>query len=167
MFTDKEHRGPFAFSEELGNLSIGEESNDNIASAQIVQANDKDLLLSTSEREESKGPSNNGSDYSAPASDASATQGQMDLVSIDYKSTTNAPSPSFAIDDLLGLGLPTVPTPAPPPLTPALSLIPKAVLAPNVFQQKWRQLPISISQVQILIVCLHVLADVCYTKWML
>nr|GMD44254.1 beta-adaptin-like protein A [Ipomoea batatas] len=72
MFTDKEHRGPFAFSEELGNLSIGEESNDNIASAQTVEANDKELLLSTSESEETKGPSNNGSEYSAP-------QAQMDL----------------------------------------------------------------------------------------
>nr|GLL38109.1 beta-adaptin-like protein A isoform X2 [Ipomoea trifida] len=139
MFTDKEHRGPFAFSEELGNLSIGEESNDNIASAQTVEANDKELLLSTSESEETKGPSNNGSEYSAP-------QAQMDLVSLDYKTTTNAPSASFAIDDLLGLGLPTESTPAPPPPPPALSLNPKAVLAANLFQQKWRQLPISISQ---------------------
>lgn len=139
MFTDKEHRGPFAFSEELGNLSIGEESNDNIASAQTVEANDKELLLSTSESEETKGPSNNGSEYSAP-------QAQMDLVSLDYKTTTNAPSASFAIDDLLGLGLPTESTPSPPPPPPALSLNPKAVLAANVFQQKWRQLPISISQ---------------------
>lgn len=150
MFTDKEHRGPFAFTEELGNLSIGEEPTGNMASAQIADANDKDLLLSSSEREESKAPiKNNGSGYSAPlaAADTTAMQSQTDLVSLDYnyKSTPSAPSTSFAIDDLLGLGLPAAPSPA-HPSPPALSLVPKAVLAPNVFQQKWRQLPILISQ---------------------
>lgn len=147
MFTDKEHRGTFAFSEELGSLSIGMESADNIVSAQRVEANDKDLLLSTSEKEESRGAINNDSAYNAPAYDpsAAASQTHLDLVSLDHTSPANAPSTSLAIDDLLGLGLTFGPTPAPPP--PALELNAKAVLDPNTFQQKWRQLPISISQV--------------------
>ncbi|XP_027081038.1 beta-adaptin-like protein A [Coffea eugenioides] len=150
MFTDKEHRGPFAFSEELGSLSIGVESADNIVTAQRVEANDKDLLLGTSEKEESRGPGNNGSAYNAPAYDGSpaltaAPQTQLDLVSLDHTPAASVSSTSLAIDDLLGLGLPVASTPAPPP-PPALELNPKAVLDPNSFQQKWRQLPISISQ---------------------
>lgn len=151
MFTDKEYRGPFAFSEELGSLSISVESADNIVSAQRVEENDKDLLLSTSEKEETRGPSNNDSAYSAPAYDGSAAAppSQMDLVSLDNTAAANAPPASLAIDDLLGLGLNLAPTPAPapPPPPPALKLNVKAVLPPNAFQQKWRQLPISISQV--------------------
>ncbi|CAH9074188.1 unnamed protein product [Cuscuta europaea] len=146
MFTDKEHRGPFAFSEELEHLSTAEEPTDNmasVASAELVNANEKDLLLSTSEIKESKTPCNNyGSGYNT-----NATQSRTDLVSLDYnyKSTASASSTSFAIDDLLGLGLPAIASPA--PLSPhTVSLAPKAALAPNVFQQKWRQLPISISQ---------------------
>lgn len=42
MFTDKEHRGPFEFSDELGNLSIGGEAANNVVSAQRVEENDKD-----------------------------------------------------------------------------------------------------------------------------
>lgn len=146
MFTDKEYRGPFAFSEEVGSLSMSVESADNIVSAQRVEENDKDLLLSTSEKEETKGPSNNGSAYSAPAYDGSAaSQAQLDLVSLDTTSPASAPSASLAIDDLLGIGLSLSPSPAPPP--PTLKLNAKAVLAPNAFQQKWRQLPISLSQV--------------------
>ena len=148
MFTDKEHRGPFAFSEELGSLSIGVESADDIVTAQRVEANDKDLLLGTSEKEESRGPGNNGSAYNAPAYDGSpaltaAPQTQLDLVSLDHTPAASVSSTSLAIDDLLGLGLPVASTPAPPP-PPALELNPKAVLDPNSFQQKWRQLPISI-----------------------
>lgn len=163
MFTDKEHRGPFAFSEELGSLSIGVESADNIVSAQRVEANDKDLLLSTSEIEESRALGNNGSAYNAPAYDSSAavtgpSQTQLDLVSFDHSSPAIASSASLAIDDLLGLGLTVAPTPASPP-PPALELNAKAVLDPNAFQQKWRQLPISISQVHLssflLITVLH------------
>ncbi|KAK4364929.1 hypothetical protein RND71_016287 [Anisodus tanguticus] len=145
MFTDKEHRGPFAFSEEIGNLSIGAEPTDNVVPAQRIEENDKDLLLSTSDKEESKGSSHNGSAYSAPGYDGSlAAPTQTDLVSLDYKPTPNVPSASFAIDDLLGLGLPAAATPPPPP--PVLQLNTKAALEPNTFQQKWRQLPISISQ---------------------
>ncbi|PSS02624.1 Beta-adaptin-like protein [Actinidia chinensis var. chinensis] len=50
----------------------------------------------------------------------------------------------MAIDDLLGLGLPVAPNPAPSP--PLLKLNARAVLDPSTFQQKWRQLPISVSQ---------------------
>lgn len=151
MFTDKEHRGPFAFSEELGNLSIGAESVEDIVSAQRVEANDKDLLLSTSEKEESRGPSNNGSAYSAPSYDNSmpylaASQTQSELVSLDQTLPAHASQTSLAIDDLLGLGLSVAPTPAHAPSPPPLKLSPKTVLDPNTFQQKWRQLPVSISQ---------------------
>uniref|UniRef100_A0A5B7BH30 Beta-adaptin-like protein n=1 Tax=Davidia involucrata TaxID=16924 RepID=A0A5B7BH30_DAVIN len=149
MFTDKEHRGPFAFSEELGNLSIGVESANNVASAQRVEANDKDLLLSTSEKEESRGPSSNGSAYSAPSYDSSsaslpASHAPSELIPSDHSLQAHAPQTSLAIDDLLGLGLPAAPNPAPSP--PPLMLNAKAVLEPNTFQQKWRQLPISVSQ---------------------
>lgn len=146
MFTDKEHRGPFAFSEEIGNLSVGAESTDNVVPAQRIEANDKDLLLSTSDKEESKGSSHNDSAYNAPGYDGSlAASSQADLVSLDYKPTPNVPSATFAIDDLLGLGLPATATP--PPSPPVLKLNTKAALEPNAFQQKWRQLPIAISQV--------------------
>lgn len=146
MFTDKEYRGPFAFSEELSTLPISVESDVNIVSAQRVEENDKDLLLSTSEKEETRVPSNNDSAYSAPSYDGSAaSQSQFDLVSLDNTAPVNAPPASLAIDDLLGLNLAPTPTPAPPP-PPVLKLNAKAVLAPNAFQQKWRQLPISMTQ---------------------
>ncbi|CAI9755649.1 unnamed protein product [Fraxinus pennsylvanica] len=146
MFTDKEHSGPFAFSEELGNLSIDTELADNVVPAQRVEANDKDLLLSTSEKEENHG-SINSSAYNAPSYDGSRMvgdlQAQQDLVSLDQLPPANTPA-SLAIDDLLGLGLPVAPSPTPPP--PAFKLNDKAVLDPNSFQQKWRQLPVATSQ---------------------
>ncbi|KAG5540672.1 hypothetical protein RHGRI_020788 [Rhododendron griersonianum] len=135
MFTDKEHRGAFSFTEELGNLSIGVESASNVVSAQIVEASDNDLLLSTSEKEESRGPSSNGSAYSAPSYGASS----------NHPLPAHSPQSSLAIDDLLGLGL-TI-SANPEPLPPSLMLNPRAVLDPSAFQQKWRQLPISVSQV--------------------
>lgn len=148
MFTDKEHRGPFAFSEELGNLTIGTEPSDTAVAAQRVEANDKDLLLSTSEKEESQGYGNNGSAYSAPSYNASTTAGaslgHFDLVSLDQPSTVH-PTASLDIDELLGLGMPAAPGPA--PLPSALLLNAKAAIDPNAFQQKWRQLPVSVSQV--------------------
>lgn len=144
MFTDKEHRGPFEYSDELGHLSIGAESRDNVIPAQRVEANDKDLLLSTSEKEESRGLANNGSAYSAPliydgaSVSRTATQTQAEVAVSNQA--------SLAIDDLLGLGQPPVAsTPAPPP-PPSFKLNAKAVLDPGTFQQKWRQLPISSSQ---------------------
>jgi len=147
MFTDKEHRGPFEFSDELGNLSIGGEAADNVVSAQRVEANDKDLLLTTSEKEETRSSSNNDSAYTAPydGSATSAFVSQTQLIESAVSnpaSAGNAPPPSLAIDDLLGLGLPA----APPP-SPQLKLNSKAVLEPNMFQQKWRQLPVALSQV--------------------
>lgn len=135
MFTDKEHRGAFSFSEELGNLSIGVEDSSNVVSAQIVDASDNDLLLSTSEKEENRGPSSNGSAYSAPSYGASS----------NHQLPAHSPQSSLAIDDLLGLGLAISSNPE--PLPPSLTLNPRAVLDPSAFQQKWRQLPISVSQV--------------------
>uniref|UniRef100_A0A803P7C4 Beta-adaptin-like protein n=1 Tax=Cannabis sativa TaxID=3483 RepID=A0A803P7C4_CANSA len=54
MFTDREHRGLFEVSDELGNLSIGTELTDTGVPGHSVVANDKDLLLSTSEKEETR-----------------------------------------------------------------------------------------------------------------
>lgn len=142
IFTDKEHRGPFAFSEGLGNLSIGAEDSENTIPSQRLEANDNDMLLSTSEKEEDKGVANNGSSYNAPAYDAS--QIQSDLVSLDTTKPAHSPQSSLVIDDLLGLGLSAA---SGPPPVPVLKLNAKAVLDPNTFQQKWRQLPVSISQV--------------------
>ncbi|XP_022864154.1 beta-adaptin-like protein A [Olea europaea var. sylvestris] len=48
---------------------------------------------------------------------------------------------------LPGLGLPIAPSPTPSP--PAFKLNAKAVLDPNSFQQKWCQLPVAASQVNI------------------
>ncbi|KAJ8450454.1 hypothetical protein Cgig2_002139 [Carnegiea gigantea] len=140
MFTDKEHRGPFAFSDERGNLSIGVESADNVVPAQRVEANDKDLLLSTSEKEESGTTVNNGAAYSAPLYDAASAP----LVALDTQPVAQALQAGLAIDDLLGLNLttPAASAPAPPPL----KLNAKAALDPGTFQQKWRQLSISMSQ---------------------
>lgn len=151
MFTDKEHRGPFEFSDELGNLSIGAESADAVVPAQRVEANDKDLLLSTSVEEETRVVSNNGSAYSAPSYEGSIGSLIPQAPSESAVSNPSIPAPappsSSPIDDLLGLGLPTVSAPAPAPSPPPLQLNSKAVLAPGTFQQKWRQLPISISLV--------------------
>ncbi|KAL9226813.1 hypothetical protein vseg_002582 [Gypsophila vaccaria] len=141
MFTDKEHRGPFEFSDELGHLSIGAESADNVVSAQRIEANDKDLLLSTEEKGDNRVPTNNGSVYSAPVYDAVSGP----LVALDTQPVAQASQASMAIDDLLGLSLvPAAASPAPAP--PSLKLNSKAALDPGTFQQKWRQLPISISQ---------------------
>ncbi|XP_024027067.1 beta-adaptin-like protein A [Morus notabilis] len=150
MFTDKEHRGPFEFSDELGNLSIGTESTDTGVPGHRVEANDKDLLLSTSEEEETRVPSNNGA-YNAPSYDSSlvsivASQPQSDLLSTNTVVPSSASQSSFAIDNLLGLGVSVTPALAPAPSPPPLNLNPKAALDPSTFQQKWRQLPISLSQ---------------------
>lgn len=145
MFTDKEHRGILEFSDELGNLSISVESGDSVVPAQRVEENDKDLLLSTTEKDEVRDPGSNGSAYNAPSYDAAISQPLADLALPSTGLTGQAPASSLAIDDLLGLGFPvgTAATPSPPPL----NLNPKAVLDPGTFQQKWRQLPISLSEV--------------------
>ncbi|MCI27511.1 beta-adaptin A-like protein, partial [Trifolium medium] len=56
MFTDKEHRGTLEFSDELGNLSINAETGDSVVPAQRVEENDKDLLLSTTEKDDVRDP---------------------------------------------------------------------------------------------------------------
>lgn len=148
MFTDKEHREPFEFSEEIGNLSLGQESMDD---AQRYDESDKDLLLSTSEKEENAGPSTNGaaaSGYSAPpdynsslVSLSSQTQSETEISDLGLPKYTS--QMTLAIDDLLGLSVPAAPAP------PSLKLNPKAALDPGTFQRKWSQLGISISQVYI------------------
>lgn len=146
MFTDKEHREPFEFSEEIGNLSLGQEP---VGNSPRYDESDKDLLLSTSEREENGGPSTNGpaaSGYSAP------TDYNSSLVSLSSQtqSETSISDPgmpkytsqmTLAIDDLLGLSVSAAPAP------PSLKLNPKAALDPGTFQRKWGQLAVSISQV--------------------
>ncbi|KAL5729250.1 hypothetical protein ACHQM5_002226 [Ranunculus cassubicifolius] len=130
MFTDKEHQAPLELTEEIANLSIGPESVDSTAiipNAQRVEASDNDLLLTTSEKEESRVLANSNSAYSAPTYELT---GPVD---------TSAYS-SSSIDDLFGLGL-SIP---PPP--PSLNLNPKAVIDPGAFQKKWGQLTISSSQ---------------------
>lgn len=158
MFTDKEHRGPFEFSDELGNLSMGAESTGTVVPAQRVEANDKDLLLGTSEKEDSRGPSTNGSAYSAPAYDTSSVSASSQMLSELAISNSTVPAhasqSSLAIDDLLGLGLPVATATAPAPSPPSLKLNSKAVLDPSTFQQKWRQLPVSLSQVHYAILTL-------------
>lgn len=152
MFTDKEHRGPFEFLDELGNLSIGGEAADNVVSAQRVEENDKDLLLTTSEKEETRGSSSNGSAYTAPYDNsstsvfASQTQ-QIESAISNPTAVGHSPQASFAIDDLLGLGMPApaASAPAAPP-PPQLKLNTKAALDPSTFQHKWRQLPVALSQ---------------------
>ncbi|GKA17542.1 beta-adaptin-like protein A [Tanacetum coccineum] len=137
MFTDKEHQGPFAFSEEMvGNLSIGAEepaADDNILPDQrVVKAYDEDLLLSTAEKEESRA---NNDSYEISLSQ-SHQGGNGDLLSLTQSPPQLAAT--LPIDDLFGLGL-SIPS-------PPLKLNVKPTLDPGTFQQKWRQLPLSISQ---------------------
>ncbi|CAL0327284.1 unnamed protein product [Lupinus luteus] len=146
MFTDKEHRGAFDFSDELGNLSITTESGDVVA-AERVEANDKDLLLGTTEKDEGRGPSSNGSAYSAPSYDGSFAPSatSQPLADLAFSNTPGQdPSSSLELEDLFGLdfSVGTAATPSPP----SLNLNAKAALDPRTFQQKWRQLPISISE---------------------
>jgi len=150
MFTEKEHRGPFEFSDELGNLSIGE-SADSVVPVQGVGANDKDLLLSTSEKEESGASGNNGVAYSTPVHDGSSGP----LVALDTQPVVQAPQATMAIDDLLGLSFSAPAPAASQPAPPLLKLNAKAVMDPGTFQQKWRQLPISLSQVCLDVIILY------------
>ncbi|XP_006644391.1 beta-adaptin-like protein A [Oryza brachyantha] len=150
MFTDKEHRGPFEYSEDLTNLTVGAETTENTISAQRYQENDNDLLLSTSDKEDNATATSNGSSastYNAP-SDLSGPS----LLSSQTPSETSLRNPggptyssqsNFSLDDLLGLGVPE--SPAPPP-APALTLNSKPVLDPGTFQKKWGQLALSLSQ---------------------
>lgn len=147
MFTDKEHRGPFEYSEDLTNLAVGAEAQENVISAQRYQENDNDLLLSTSDKEDNGTRASNGSStstYNAPSDLiglSSQTPAETSLISTGgpaYSSQSN-----FSLDDLLGLGVTEAPAPAPPP---ALTLNSKPVLDPGTFQRKWGQLALALTQ---------------------
>ncbi|EPS72403.1 hypothetical protein M569_02352, partial [Genlisea aurea] len=129
LFTDKEHRGPFAFSEEYGNISLVAEI-ENDAQAATVGANDQDdLLLGISEKEDYAVVNNNGSaaaSYNAPSYDNSSSQ-------LAY------------LDELLSLGMPGAPSSS-PQAPSVLQLNDKASTDPAAFQQKWRNLNVSLSQ---------------------
>lgn len=91
MFTDKEHRAPFELSENLGSLTIGVESIETIVPGHDVEAN-KYLLLSISDKEETRGTNDNGA-YSAPSYNDSL----MSFATSQTRSTHSG----FALDDLL------------------------------------------------------------------
>lgn len=152
MFTGKEHRGLIDISEELGNLSAEAQPAAEALPAQIYEANDVDLLLSTSEKEEIRGPVSNSSAYRAPDYDSTSAALVSSPVPLEAALSipglpAYTPQVSSAIDDLLGLGLSVAPTPAPAP-PPPLELNPKAALDPGSFQRKWSQLAIASSQVR-------------------
>ncbi|KAL5227652.1 hypothetical protein ABZP36_015917 [Zizania latifolia] len=150
MFTDKEHRGPFEYSEDLTNLTVGAEATENVISAQRYQENDNDLLLSTSDKEDNGTATNNGSSassYNAPSDligpPLLSSQTPSETLLINPGGPTNSLQSNFSLDDLLGLGAPEAPA-APP--APALTLNSKPVLDPGTFQKKWGQLALSLSQ---------------------
>jgi hypothetical protein len=150
MFTDKEHRGPFEYSEDLTNLTVGAEDPENIISAQRYQENDNDLLLSTSDKEDNVIRGSNGSStssYNAPSDLISpsllSSQPLAETTVVSAGGPTSPSPSSFSLDDLLGLGV--TEAPAPPP-QPALTLNLKPVLDPGTFQRKWGQLALSLSQ---------------------
>lgn len=144
MFIDKEHRGPFEYSEDVGNLPVGLESPDSTVPAQRYDASDNDLLLSTSEKEENKGPATNGSAYTAPEYDSSSVSliGSFSQIEPLAGVPASASQTSSVIDDLLGLALTPASALAPVPL----NLSPRAILDPGTFQRKWGQLAVSLSQ---------------------
>jgi hypothetical protein len=150
LFTDKEHRGPFVYSEDLTNLTVGAEDPENVMSAQRYQENDNDLLLSTSDKEDNGTRASNGSSTSAYNAPSDLMSPLLSLQLLAETALVNAggqtsPSPSnFSLDDLLGLGVTEAPSPPP---QPALTLNSKLVLDPGTFQRKWGQLALSLSQV--------------------
>ncbi|KAG7037586.1 Beta-adaptin-like protein A [Cucurbita argyrosperma subsp. argyrosperma] len=92
MFTDKEHRGPFEFSDELGNLSLGAESAD-----AVVQLS-------------------NAPSYEGSFGSSLIPQAPSEFAVSNPSIPEPAPPSSFSNSmDLLGLGLPTVSAPAPAP----------------------------------------------------
>ncbi|KAL5220509.1 hypothetical protein ABZP36_025222 [Zizania latifolia] len=149
MFTDKEHRGPFEYSEDLSNLTVGAETSEKVISAQRYQENDNDLLLSTSDKEDIGTAASNGSasTYNAPSDligpSLLSSQTPSETSLINPGGPTYSSQSNFSLDDLLGLGVPEAPA-APP--APALTLNSKPVLDPGTFQKKWGQLALSLSQ---------------------
>lgn len=175
MFLDKEHRGPFDFSDDGTTMTSVAESSADMLPGQHVDANDDDLLLSASEKEETRGLVSNGSlSYSAPSAAISEIS-NMPLAPRSVSPTPPAPAGSasalsmlvssmtltserpigsspanLGVDDLLGLGLSITAASTPPAavVTPAapLKLNTKPVLDPAAFQQKWKQLPVALNQ---------------------
>ncbi|KAG2599255.1 hypothetical protein PVAP13_5KG383200 [Panicum virgatum] len=150
MFTDKEHRGPFEYSEDLTNLAVGTEAQENVISAQRYQENDNDLLLSTSDKEDNGTRASNGSatsTYNAPSdligSSLISSQTPAEASLINTGGPTYSSQSNFSLDDLLGLGVTETPAPPPPP---ALTLNSKPVLDPGTFQRKWGQLALALTQ---------------------
>ncbi|KQK08816.1 beta-adaptin-like protein A [Brachypodium distachyon] len=151
MFTDKEHRGTFEYSEDLTNLTVGVEAPETVISAQRYQENDNDLLLSTSDKEDNVTRASNGSStstYNAPPdltgpSSLLSSQTPTETALINPGGPTYSAQTNFSLDDLLGLGVPDTPA---PPSPPALTLNSKPVLDPGTFQKKWGQLALSLSQ---------------------
>ncbi|OEL17302.1 Beta-adaptin-like protein A [Dichanthelium oligosanthes] len=150
MFTDKEHRGPFEYAEDLTNLAVGAEAQENVISAQRYQENDNDLLLSTSDKEDNGTRASNGSatsTYNAPSdligSSLISSQAPAETSLINTGGPTYSSQSNFSLDDLLGLGVTEAPVPPPPP---ALTLNSKPVLDPGTFQRKWGQLALALTQ---------------------
>ncbi|RLN23563.1 beta-adaptin-like protein A [Panicum miliaceum] len=150
MFTDKEHRGPFEYSEDLTNLAVGTEAQENVISAQRYQENDNDLLLSTSDKKDNGTRASNGSatsTYNAPSdligSSLISSQTPAETSLINTGGPTYSSQSNFSLDDLLGLGVTETPAPPPPP---ALTLNTKPVLDPGTFQRKWGQLALALTQ---------------------
>ncbi|CAL1373495.1 unnamed protein product [Linum trigynum] len=150
MFTDKDHRGPFEFSDEIGNLAVGVESEHEVPATSVDANETSDLLLSTTEKEETRAMVANGSDYTAPLYDSSTralpSQGQSELAITNLLGTSDpGPQASMAIDDLL-MGLDLTAPPAPASAPPSLKLNARAALDAGSFQRKWRELPVAIYQ---------------------
>ncbi|KAG2599262.1 hypothetical protein PVAP13_5KG383200 [Panicum virgatum] len=142
MFTDKEHRGPFEYSEDLTNLAVGTEAQENVISAQRYQENDNDLLLSTSDKEDNGTRASNGSatsTYNAPSdligSSLISSQTPAEASLINTGGPTYSSQSNFSLDDLLGLGVTETPAPPPPP---ALTLNSKPVLDPGMLFEPTR-----------------------------
>ncbi|CAN1218677.1 Beta-adaptin-like protein A [Linum perenne] len=149
MFTDKEHRGPFEFSDDVANITAGTEPEHDVPASSVEANETSDLLLSISEKDETKALVTNGSDYTAPLYDTSitvqASHGQSALALSSLLGTDPAPQSSLALDDLL-LGLDLTAPSAPASLPPTLKLNARAVLDAGNFQRKWRELPVAVSQ---------------------
>ncbi|CAK9859595.1 unnamed protein product [Sphagnum jensenii] len=138
MFLDKEHRGPIELTEDTGILPMDSKLSNDVLPSQHVEANDNDLLLSASEREESRGGVGNGS-YAYSGPDLSGFDTPSPAAPSNNASLSSTSHTSPAIDDLLGLTFPA----APVPTSPSLKLKPKPLLDPATFQRKWSQLTIA------------------------
>ncbi|KAE8698440.1 Beta-adaptin-like protein A [Hibiscus syriacus] len=92
---------------------------DNVASSLRVEENDKDLLLTIAEKEETRGSRNNGAVYAVPydcSASVFASETQIESAISDPPTACHSLQASFGIDDLLGLGMPAVPDVSSPQL---------------------------------------------------